>query len=46
MQHFFGCSNYRVCNSRPLNFLKGLEEYNHLNKVDLNEEEFDDTEWF
>ncbi len=43
---FFGCSNYRVCNSRPLNFLKGLEEYNHLNKVDLNEEEFDDTEWF
>lgn len=43
---FFGCSNYRECNNRPLDFLAGVQAYNHLNKVDLNSEGFDDTEWF
>lgn len=43
---FFGCSNYRVCNNRPLDFVAGVKAYNHLNKVDLNSEEFEDTEWF
>ncbi|GGJ93956.1 hypothetical protein GCM10007063_15590 [Lentibacillus kapialis] len=42
---FFGCSNYPACN-KSLDFVAGLQEYNHLNKIDLNGEEFEDTEWF
>nr|WP_289039259.1 phosphoribosyltransferase family protein [uncultured Allobacillus sp.] len=43
---FFGCSNYPKCDNSSLEFLEVVQKYNHLNKVDLDREEFEDTEWF
>lgn len=43
---FFGCPNYLICNNRSLDFVPGVQAYNHLNKLDLDREEFEDTEWF
>ncbi len=43
---FFGCSNYRSCNNKGLDFFAGMKAYNQLNKVEIDKEEFEDPEWF
>jgi predicted amidophosphoribosyltransferase len=42
---FFGCSNYPSCRS-SLDFFEGVQAYNRLNKIEVDNEDPEDPEWF
>lgn len=42
---FFGCSNFPSCRNKS-DFFEGVQAYNNLNKIEVDREELEDSEWF